>query len=141
MIKNQMSKESPYVQGLLSRRVDFQKEREELLETLKIEQEHLQTLNGAIAGIEQLLLLEGIKPDSAKPTSAAPESKSLADVLKIILSDRKPRGVEELVEMVQELGIDFEGKSPLRAVGFTLMGIGRGEKYTKLSDGRWKFNG
>ncbi len=141
MIPNQMNKENPYVQGLLSRRIDFQKEREELLETLKAEQEHLQTLNGAIAGIEQLLRLEGIQPDSAKPPSAVSNDKSLADVLKLILADRKPRSVEELAELLKEIGFDFEGKSPLRAIGFTLMGIGRGEKYTKVSDGRWKFTG
>lgn len=141
MIQNPMSKEDPYIQGLLSRRIGYQKEREELLETLKAGQEHMQTLNGAIAGIEQLLRLEGIQPDSAKPPSTVSDEKSLADVLKLILADKKPRSVEELAELIKEIGFDFEGKSPLRAIGFTLMGIGRGEKYTKFSDGRWKFVG
>ncbi|TAK70992.1 MAG: hypothetical protein EPO19_05735 [Betaproteobacteria bacterium] len=138
-----MSKDSTYVQGLLSRQTDFKKEREELMQSLKDGQDRLQTLNGAIAGIDQLLILEGVTPVIATSTASTvvSEDQSLAEVLKMILSDRKPRTVEELAELLKETGFDFENKNPLRAVGFTLMGMGRGEKYTKFSDGRWKFIG
>lgn len=138
-----MNKDSAYVQGLVSRQADFKKEREALMQSLKDGQDRLQTLNGAIAGIDQLLILEGIAPVIGTSTASTviSEDQSLAEVLKMILSDKKPRTVEELAELLKETGFDFENKNPLRAIGFTLMGIGRGEKYTKLNDGRWKFTG
>lgn len=136
-----MSKDNAYVQGLISRRADFQKERERIMQMLKEGQERLQTLNGAVMGIDQLLLLEGVKPHPPATSIEVSGEQTLADALKLLLSDKKPRTVEELIELAKENGINFDNKNPIRAVGFTLMGIGRGGKYIKLDDGRWKFTG
>jgi len=135
-----MSKDSAYVQGLLSRQADFKKEREELMQSIKDDQDRLQTLNGAITGIDQLLVLEGVSPVIATSTASTivSEDRSLSALLASLLSDGKSRSVEELVKAVEETGFDFEGKNPLRAVGFTLMGMGRGGKYIKSAEGRWK---
>ncbi len=134
-----MKKDSPNIQGMLSLQANYKKEREELLQSLKEGQDRLQALNGAIAGIDQVLVLEGVNPVVATTTaSTMPEDKSLSALLATLLSDGKARTVDELVDTVKESGFDFEGKHPTRAVGFTLMGMSRGGKYAKSADGRWK---
>ena len=132
-----MTKDKEYVHGLLTRRADFQKEREELMQTLKSGQERLQTLNGAIVGIDQLLVIEGVNPEPVDVSS----DQTLADLLRILMSDKKYHTVEELAEAAKERGFGFGARSALRSVGFTLLGMGRGGKYVKTNDGHWKFVG
>ena len=135
-----MSASKEYIRGLQERRTEFRKQREELAQTLKDGSERMLNLNGAIAGIDQLLLLEGINPEPV-PAENGKSEQSLAEIINVILSDRKYHSVPELAEEAARKGYVFGKKSPLRAVGFTLMGLARNGKYAKTNDGHWKFSG
>lgn len=139
-----MAKNRDYIRGLQTRRDEFKRELADLLQALKEGNKRIQKLNTAIYGIDQLLALEGISPE---PSSEAgdgdgiPGELTLANILKSILADRRYHSVDDLVEAVKQNGYEFGPKSPLRAVGFTLLGLGRGGKYQRNNDGKWRFVG
>ena len=136
--------DSEFTRSLQRRLVALQAERATLITKLKEGNDKLQTMNGAIAGIYQLLQLEGVKPNSGAELNQSPLSANgakLADVLNSLMADRQYHTVDELVESVKANGFNFERKNPKRAVSFTLLGLARGHKFERVGDGRWRYIG
>ncbi|MGH9428992.1 MAG: hypothetical protein ACRD2L_22130 [Terriglobia bacterium] len=132
-----------FIHSLRAKAAELKSERDQLLRRLDEGQKRLSTLNGAIAGIDQLLQLEGADPtpeSHGKQVNGSGDS-SLADILKRLLSDRKYHAPEELVAAAKANGFDFGGKREIPSVNFTLMGLQRAGDFERDSNGRWRFTG
>lgn len=141
-----MSKDNEFISSLRSKDSILKAERERLLAEMAARNARLQALNGAIAGIEQLLRIEGIGDlTESEPSMPLPETPGqelqFPEILKSIMADRKPYTVSELEQLIRSRGFNFAGKHPQRVIGFTLMGLQRGGKYTKDEAGRWTYSG
>ncbi len=142
---------SAFVDTLKQKATDLSTERNRLKKKLAEGERRLTDINGALAGIETLLRLEGVTldlsfgtdadTDSTKPLNGSSEAPALQDVLRHALADRRPHTVEDLIRIAEAKGIVFAGKHPFNTVNFTMMGMSRNKTYERSDDGRWKFVG
>lgn len=131
---------------LLRKAQELKKEQQSLLAQIRERKQRLATVSGAISGIEQLLVLEGVElsaPDQqSQPTKGNGRSDIfLPELLKKALADKAFHATEDLAASVEAMGYDFEGKNPLRSVNFTLMGLRRGGGFERRADGHWRYFG
>jgi hypothetical protein len=111
-------------------------------------------VNGAIAGIDALLRVDGLEnaDDVQKKPGATlnitvkastgevitgGEPPHLYDVVNSALQDGKPHSTQEVLEIAQTRGAKL-GVHPLRNVAGTLVGLARGAKVKRLDDGRFQ---
>lgn len=126
-------------QSLRKRRAELVAEQEQLTATLQKTQHRLGDVTGAISGIDAVLKLEQQQEPTNGASSENPTPpQKLQSVLFSLLADRRPHSTAELAEEAAKQGIDFEEKNPLRAVGFTLLGIKKGGRVQRMDDGRWR---
>lgn len=133
---------------------EHEAERAKLQKRMAADEARLRDLNGAIAGIETLLRVEGATvaaPATAAGTAkvvglqgslqiAAPRGGTppLKVVLTDALADGRPHELEELIAVAKSNGVDFGTKDPHKAVNFTLMGISTGKKVQRVNGNTWQ---
>jgi hypothetical protein len=141
---------SQYIESLKKKAKEYEAERADLAAKVAKYNARLLDLNGAIAGIDTLLRVEGgsaetpassqvpPSPPSPAATSNGKGATTLYEVLHEVLADGKPRDEQELISLAKNRGVDFGEKEPRRTVAFTLMGIARGKKIKRLKDNIWQ---
>jgi hypothetical protein len=138
-----------YVDSLRKKAREYAAERETLQARITKDQARMLDLNGAIAGSETLLRVEGVEsPLAAASVAAAPAElptktdnnnpPALYNVIHETLADGKPRTVKDIIVIARNRGVNFGEKEPYRTVAFTLMGIARGKRIQRLDGGLWQ---
>lgn len=128
---------SDFIVSLRKKRAAFVTEQAELMALIQKSHTRVTDLNGAIAGIDSLLKLEGVGAEKP-PSGAAGMPKDFGEALLWLLADHKPRSTQDLADEATNYGVDFEGKNPLRKINFTLLGIRKGGRVQQTADGRWQ---
>jgi hypothetical protein len=97
-------------------------------------QEHIKaTLDYEIQdaeGIQSLLFMEG--------ADEVERGSPIATFLREVLSDFRPRSLDELKVMAGSRGIDFKDKNPGRVLHFALVGLAQNKMVESLGNGVWR---
>ena len=145
---------SQFIDSLRKKAKELAEERASINAKLMKLNARLTDLNGAIAGIESLLRVEGAAgagsaapttptavtpgPAGSAPSKGTNGGPQLYTVLISALADGKAHAVPDLVTVAKSQGVTFGDKDPVKAVGFTLLGISRGKGYRRTDDGRYQ---
>lgn len=145
---------SQFIDTLKKKSQELEAERVKLHKRMATDEARLRDLNGAIAGIETLLRVEGAPAATPAPTAnhgkavqgslpmgtvaRGTERPILKVVLKNALADGRPHQLEELIAVAKHSGIDFGTKDPHKAVNFTLMGIASGKTVQRINGTTWQ---
>lgn len=125
-----------FIDSLRKKAADLIEERDKLQLEMQKGHNRMAALNGAIAGIDQLIKLD--ETDSVSSGQGelieklpAEESTGLPGVLEAVMADKKYRTLDEVTDAVKAAGYDFGERHPKKAVGFTLLGLKRGGKFMR----------
>jgi hypothetical protein len=141
---------SQFIESLKKKSRALKAEQAELYKRMTEDQNRFNAINGAIAGIDALLRVDGVTPETDNPTpsdtikldpSAAiisTKAPELYEVLSAALQDQKPHKVDELLTLAKTRGVDFGSKDPYKAVSMTLLGISRGKKFKHHENGTFQ---
>ncbi len=130
---------------------DIRKDIRERLEAIESQREHLQMrlkrLVEKEAMLKTLLQEEETEWIAKQPTllqmGENPPQKVRTELGKFImttLSDGNPHSLNDLVTLSQNLGIHIKGKSPRRAINFSLVGMRRNNLVERIERGVWKIH-
>jgi hypothetical protein len=131
---------------------DIRKDIKERINAIRSEQEFLlfrvKELDKKVVGLETLLEEEEKSwrdKQPSLPTFGEPRPikarSELGSFLLSVLGDGKSHNTEELVGLVQSKGIPIKGKSPRRAVHFSLVGMKQNKLVEMVSSRVWKIAG
>ena len=131
---------------------DIRKDLRERIQAIESQRAHLQfrlsELEKKRSTLENFLAQEELEWKARQPTLLgfgdtsrevrlkSEMSKFLLDVLK----DGNPHNTSELKELVLNKGIPFKGKSPLRAIHFTLVGMKNNNLVEMVESRIWKIH-